>query len=70
MDKYDYLIAIEWATDHCWVDLSIDGDPGRTFRKGNATRFATENEAKETEAALRRKYPKRRFKIQKTEPIQ
>ncbi|KJV07990.1 hypothetical protein VZ94_00795 [Methylocucumis oryzae] len=52
----NYLIEFEKSVQKCWVDLSIDGDPGRTTIKENATVFETLNLANECAKNLETKY--------------
>lgn len=61
--KPDWVIEVEAIGGPCYVNQSIDGDPGRTHNLEQAERFATENEARENRDAIARKYPQRHFTI-------
>lgn len=57
----DYVIEIEAVNGPCYLNQDLEGDPGRTHNIAKAERFSTENEAKETLAAVRKKYPTRSY---------
>lgn len=59
----DWVIKIEAVNGDCYVNESIQGDPGRTTDIGQAERYATESEARENMNAVRKKYPSRRYAI-------
>lgn len=61
LDPTDFVILVD-APERCFVDFSVQGDPGRTMRIEHATTFATANEVAENLSALRRQYPRRQFK--------
>jgi hypothetical protein len=58
----DFVIEIEAVNGPCYVNESMDGDPGRTRDIAKAERYATENEARENYFALCRRYPNLKLK--------
>lgn len=60
IDPTDFVIKID-APSTCYVDFDAEGDPGRTARLQHATKFSTENEARENLMAMCRQFPKRKF---------
>lgn len=63
MNSPDWVIEIESANGPCWVNETLDGDPGRTCNIAMAERYATRNEAFENMFAIMRKYPNRKYSI-------
>lgn len=59
----DWVIEIESVNGPCWINETMEGDPGRTCDLAKAERYATENEARENMNAIRRKFPSRRYSI-------
>lgn len=60
-----YIIKIK--TDHghgCWWKSLAEGDPGRTRKKENATRFAKKSNCKSKIKYLKEKYPDREYLIE------
>ena len=59
-----YVIRLDRSVQPCWLNLEVDGDPGRTLVFAHATRFATEREARKARAAVRRQYRRRHFVVE------
>lgn len=61
-DMKEFVIAID-AIGPCWVDTSVDGDPGRTTRLKSASRWTLESEARANMLSIQRCYPRRKCQV-------
>lgn len=58
-----WYIKIKTSNSPCWYNQQIDGDPGRTIIKENATRFCTQQQCEDKIKRLEELYPNRQFEI-------
>ncbi len=58
----DWVIEIDAVNGPCFVNETMDGDPGHTHDIKKAERYATEREAFENMMAIWRKYPNRKYR--------
>ena len=56
-----YVIELLNSTEPCWVNDDIEGDPGRTLKLANATRYPTEEDAESRVAEIEKEFPNRKY---------
>lgn len=60
-----YLIKIKTHNDHgCWWRALLEGDPGRTLIRENATKFGKKSNCLSKIKELKEKYPNRHFSVE------